>query len=239
MAWNWAALGGACALAASHLFVGRLRAKRAWERSGALSLASGISVAYVFIHLLPSLAEEQRLWELARGGARLEWLDQQVYIGALIGLIAADGINRLALNGGHPIGRYWAQETALVIYNLLVGYYAVRLGNPAAVVMATVAFGAHFAIHDHDLDKEYPTLHPRHGRRILAAAVVLGWLLGSTVHLRPALLIMAFSLVAGGILLRSLRDELDSTREARFGAFVIGTLAYSGLLIAMFYAIRR
>jgi hypothetical protein len=233
------ALGGASALAASHLFVGRMRARRAWERSGALSLASGISVAYVFIHLLPSLGEEQRLWELARGGARLEWLDQQVYIGALIGLIVADGINRLARSGAHHLARYWVQVGALVIYNLLIGYYGVRLWNPAAMVMATVAFGAHFAVHDHDLDEEPGNLHVRYGRRILAAAVMLGWLLGSTLRLRATTLILAFSVVAGGILLRSLRDELDASREARFGAFVIGALAYSGLLIAMFYAIRR
>ena len=233
------ALGGACALAAGHLLTGRMRAKRAWERSGALSLAAGISVAYVFIHLLPDLSEEQRLWELARAGRRPEWLDQQVYIGALIGLIAADAMNRLERSGVHPLTRYWVQEAALVVYNLLVGYYAVRLRDPLAVVMATVAFGAHFAIHDHELDEAPGDLHHRYGRRILAAAVMLGWLLGSTLRLRPTTLILAFSLLAGGILLHSLRDELDSSGEARFGAFVLGVAVYSGLLIAMLYAIRR
>ena len=47
----------AAGLAAIHLFSGRLRFVRVIPRSRWLSAASGISVAYVFVHLLPDLAE--------------------------------------------------------------------------------------------------------------------------------------------------------------------------------------
>ncbi len=47
------------ALAAVHLFSGRMRFLSASPRSRWLSAAGGVSVAYVFVHLLPDLAEEQ------------------------------------------------------------------------------------------------------------------------------------------------------------------------------------
>jgi hypothetical protein len=237
--WNWAALVGMCVLAAIHVIGGRMRGTRAWERRGALSLAAGISVAYVFIHLLPDLADAERAWEQTRGSARLEWLDQQVYIAALIGLLAADGLQRLGSGGRHRIARCALQESSLVIYNLIIGYYAVRLRHPLAVVMATVAFGAHFLIDDHELDEAYGRFHRRYGRQLLAAAILLGWLLGSTLRVRPTVLVAGFSLVAGGMLLHSLREELDATGERRFVAFICGALGYTGLLIGMFYAIKR
>ncbi len=46
-------------LAVVHLFSGKLRFLEGIPRSIWLSMAGGISVAYVFVHLLPELAEEQ------------------------------------------------------------------------------------------------------------------------------------------------------------------------------------
>lgn len=46
-------------LAAAHLFAPRLRSLTLVPRSRWLSAAGGVSVAYVFVHLLPELAEGQ------------------------------------------------------------------------------------------------------------------------------------------------------------------------------------
>jgi hypothetical protein len=237
--WNWAALASASVLGTVHLFGGRGRAARTWQRPGVLAAASGISVAYVLVHLLPDLADEQRVWVQARGRARPEWLDQQVYVAALVGLIAADGLQRLARAGRYPLVRYGVQEGAMTTYNLLIGYYLVRLRHPLAAAMGTIAFGAHFAVDDHALDEAHGDRHRRYGRRVLSIAVLLGWLLGSTLRLRPAVLSAAFSLVAGGILLRSLQEELVSTHQTQFGAFVGAALVYTALLMAAFYAVNR
>ena len=71
------------ALAIVHLYAGTTAALgRRWG-SRALSAASGISVAYVFLDLLPSLAEKQVLID------RVGWfsgLDRHIYVLALVGL---------------------------------------------------------------------------------------------------------------------------------------------------------
>ena len=57
----------AAGLGAVHLFAGRMRFLRASPRSRWLSAAGGVSVAYVFVHLLPDLAEEQETIRRAAG----------------------------------------------------------------------------------------------------------------------------------------------------------------------------
>ncbi len=49
----------ALAFAAVHMFGGRMTFLRDVPRSAWLSAAGGVSVAYVFVHVLPELAESQ------------------------------------------------------------------------------------------------------------------------------------------------------------------------------------
>jgi hypothetical protein len=77
------------ALAAVHLFSGRMSFLSASPRSRWLSAAGGVSVAYVFVHLLPELAEGQTALE-GEGGAEgagvgplLGFLEDHVYLVAL------------------------------------------------------------------------------------------------------------------------------------------------------------
>ncbi len=67
-----------------HLFAGKLRLLDVIPRSRWLSLAGGISVAYVFIHVFPELEKAQRAigesWQAA------EWIEHHAYLVALSGL---------------------------------------------------------------------------------------------------------------------------------------------------------
>ncbi len=56
-------------LAAVHLFSGRMRFLDVSPRSRWLSAAGGVSVAYVFVHLMPDLAEEQETLRDTVGGS--------------------------------------------------------------------------------------------------------------------------------------------------------------------------
>ena len=71
------------ALAIVHLAAGTTAALGYRWRPRALSAASGVSVAYVFLDLMPDLAEQQSL--IDREGS-FPGLDQHVYILALVGL---------------------------------------------------------------------------------------------------------------------------------------------------------
>ena len=78
-------------LAVIHLLSGKLRFLDAVPRSRWLSAAGGISVAFVFVHLLPDLAEEQKTIREATGES-FNFLDYNVYLLSLIGLTAFYGL---------------------------------------------------------------------------------------------------------------------------------------------------
>ncbi|HEX2254111.1 MAG TPA: hypothetical protein VHQ65_12650 [Thermoanaerobaculia bacterium] len=97
-----ATLAGAAALAAVHLFGGRLRFLRVVPRSRWLSAAGGASVAYVFVHLFPELAAAQETFGAA-AGASLAFLEHHVYLVSLAGLVAFYALERVARR--HSRGR--------------------------------------------------------------------------------------------------------------------------------------
>ncbi len=84
-------------LAVVHLFSNRLRFLNVTPRSIWLSIFGGISVSYVFVHLLPELAEgQQTVVEALDEGRGLAFLQSHIYLVALLGLVVFYGLERLA-----------------------------------------------------------------------------------------------------------------------------------------------
>jgi hypothetical protein len=86
----------AIAFALIHLFAGKLRFLETTPRSIWLSFASGVSVAYVFVHILPELSQAQETITGAVGEA-LSFLEHHVYLLALLGLAIFYGLERAAI----------------------------------------------------------------------------------------------------------------------------------------------
>ncbi|MEG3834274.1 hypothetical protein QUA46_08415 [Microcoleus sp. MON2_D6] len=71
-------------LALTHLFCGKLRFAPI-PRNRWLSAASGVSVAYVFVHILPELNLHQGVLKQVESGV-ISYLEHHVYLIALLGL---------------------------------------------------------------------------------------------------------------------------------------------------------
>ncbi|MBD2307776.1 hypothetical protein H6G17_20105 [Chroococcidiopsis sp. FACHB-1243] len=72
----------------------------------------------------------------------------------------------------------------------------------------------------------------RIGRWILAAAVIVGWAIGSGTQIELAIALL-FAFLAGGVVLNVLKEELPEERQSRFWAFALGASIYSALLVAL------
>jgi high-affinity nickel permease len=85
----------AVGLALVHLFSGKLRFLNTTPRSIWLSIGSGVSVAYVFVHILADLSEAQ---ETIQGvvGEGLAFLEHYIYLVALLGVTVFYGLERAA-----------------------------------------------------------------------------------------------------------------------------------------------
>lgn len=122
----------AIVLATTHLFAGKLRFLKYTPRSRGFSFGSGVSVAYVFIHILPELSQAQ---VKLQSSLNMVWsfLEHHVYIVALLGLTVFYGLERLAKTSlaesettGKPTDFFFLHIAAFAIYNVLIGYLLVQ-----------------------------------------------------------------------------------------------------------------
>ncbi|MFO7178095.1 MAG: hypothetical protein DIU78_005265, partial [Pseudomonadota bacterium] len=221
-------------LALVHAFSGSLH-RGAVERPRWMAAASGLSLAYVFVHVLPELAEVQARWLEDRPQRSLTWFENQIYIMALIGVLLAllFGRGSATARGRSRIG---LRIGAFAVYNMLIGGLTLRLGSVVSLMVAALAFGTHLLVNDHALDVEYGLAYRRVGRWVLSAATVLGWLIAA--FWPPPMMVGAslLSLLSGAVILNVLRDELTPKRTAHPLAFIAGTLGYTVLLLALDYS---
>ena len=119
-------------LAGIHLLIGKAVFLNVVPRSSWLSMAGGASTAYVFVYLLPKLADAQGKLRPHLGPSN--WLDNHIYFVAVIGLAAFYGVDRViqvsnqreregkedADRTSHPV--FWLHIGSFAVYNLLIGY---------------------------------------------------------------------------------------------------------------------
>ena len=239
------ALAAALLLAVVHLLAGKLRFLKVIPRSAWLSGASGVSVAYVFLHLLPELsAGEEKVRRAVGEVAGME--ESHVFLVALVGLAVFYGLERLAIRSreghreehGHDRttpGVFWIHIGSFAVYNALVGYLLVRGEREeiSTLVLFTVALALHFVVNDYGLEEHHKEAYEGKGRWIVAAAVLAGWGVGALTRLPEVAPVLLMAFLGGGIVLNVLKEELPDERDSRFSAFLAGVAAYSVLLLAL------
>jgi hypothetical protein len=236
----------AVVLALVHIFAGRLRFLSVTPRSIWLSASSGVSVAYVFIHILPELGKAQETIRGAVGGWLAFW-EHHVYLVALLGMAVFYGLERAAIvsrqynrqEGRGDIAAksvFWLHIISYGLYNTLIGYLLLNREEEDAIAMLTfaLAMALHFMVNDYGLREHHKQIYNGIGRWVLAAAVIIGWALGSSgLGIDRAAIAVMFSFLAGSIILNVLKEELPADRESRFWAFALGAGVYTILLMAL------
>ncbi|HWG84054.1 MAG TPA: hypothetical protein VNT60_01130 [Deinococcales bacterium] len=226
-------------LAVVHFLAHRLRFLAGVPRSVWLSFAGGISVSYVFLHLLPELSEGQEV--IAEAAGALGFLENHSFLLALLGLVVFYGLERAAREVRHeredrPADAvFWLHVASFGFYNLLIGYLlAVREGGAErGLALFTLAMALHFLVNDYGLREHFRELYHRVGRWVLSLAVLAGWLLGVLVRLPEAASAVLVAFLAGGIVLNVLKEELPEERRSRYWSFLLGAGAYALLLLGL------
>lgn len=241
----WLSALFALILALVHLFSSKLRFLERTPRSIWLSVSGGVSVAYVFVHILPELSQAQ---ETVKGtvGKALLFLEHHVYVLALLGLAVFYGLERVAKvsrQRNRKAGRgdvassgvFWVHIASFALYNALIGYLLLHREEPRvqSLWFFFMAMALHFIVNDNGLREHHQRTYEKTGRWILAAAIICGWAIGLGTQLSEAAIALLFAFLAGGIVLNVLKEELPEERQSRFWAFALGASIYSALLVAL------
>lgn len=219
---------------------------RSVPRSAVLSLGSGVSIAYVFLHLLPEVAHTQDRVAEEVDGSVLGVVESHAWVVALVGLaiiyvleVVSRRSRRRASDGSgssraaRRIG--WVSVVTYTVYNAVVGYLLFdQLERGATTLwLFALAMAVHFAVNDHGLRQHHGALYEHIGRWLVSAGVLLGWGVGA-LEMVPELAVGAtVAFLSGGIVMNVLKEELPEDREARLAPFLAGVLVYGALLLAI------
>ena len=238
----------ALGLALVHIFAGRGRWLEAIPNKVWISFAGGISITYIFLDVFPELNRAQS--ELEETSFQLAgYLEHHVYLLSLAGLLLFYGLEKLALKSPlrryrhHPepsddpsdYGIFWVHIFSFSIYNAVLGYLFRESATHgvAECLLLFVALALHFMVNDVGLRQHHPHVYDRFGRWILAGAIVTGWGIGQAADFNGAAIAAIWALVAGGIILNILKEELPERQSSHFGWFVAGAASYAVILLSI------
>lgn len=223
-------------LCAIHLFANRMY-MLGWLWHGRfLSLAGGISFAYVFVSLLPEIAEGQQSVEAALQGF-FPYLERHVYVIALLGFLFFYALHSIPANKDPKSFDlpFWASMGGYVLFNLLIGSAVADPNNPDVkpLYLFTFAMGLHYFVNDHNLREKHKEDYETKGRFVLMGALILGWLAGTELKIPEAVIALLVSFAAGGVLLNVMRYELPQKEQGGILYFNLGAILYTALLLAV------
>lgn len=226
-----------------HLFAGHLRFLHVIPRSRWLSFAGGASVAYVFVHLLPEL---NRIQEEYREVLSTLPTEHPVFVLALAGLVMFYALERLlrrSMPGTTARGQrnaetdtsraaFRAHMISFALYNAIIGYFVSALDERELFqqLAFVVAMAFHFLVNDYGLRTDHGERYQEFGRWVLSASLIGGWLAGVFELVGGLLPDVLLAILAGGVILNTLKEELPAERESRAAAFIAGAGVYAALL---------
>jgi zinc transporter ZupT len=252
------ALASAAVLVALHLLAPRIRRLPLVPEQVTASFAGGIAVSYVFLHLLPELADgNERIGELLDDtGTRTPLLGLEIFVVALLGFLVFYGLERLAerhqehvespgehgpaqrdeqpVQGTGEASVFRLHLTSFVVYNAVIGYTLPLnwRASGAFAVLFTVAMGLHFVLSDRGLEERYGARFDRpQPRLVLASGLIVGWALAALFAPTSDVFVsLLTAFLAGSILLNVFKEEIPPTRRSHFGWFAVGLASYALLL---------
>lgn len=215
-------------LALVHLYGSRVRLLGSLWHTRFLSAAGGISVAYVFVELLPRLDGSRGVIMQFFNAAVY---DKHVYIVAFLGFVfyyGVEGISRAAKNTPREPLAFWISLLSYLLFNFLVGYEVVDVNDPLVhpLYLFTFAVGLHYFINDHALVKLHRKEYETFGRWVLVGGLYLGWLAGMLTEIPEHYIAFAVAFVAGGMILNTLRYELPANPKNGYLSFALGGIFY-------------
>lgn len=204
------------------------------------SLVGGISLAYVFFHLIPAVqAYEHEVMETFHISSQNA--SHLIFGSMLLGIVVFYFLElalkssrlKLAKRDFSTSGIFWAHIGSYSLYNFIVGILLAqhRFETTLTALLYLVAIGVHFVTNDWVLRHHFQKQFDRYGLNLLAAAVTLGWLIGLLVHVPHVYVGLLEAFVAGGLVLNALKDELPACRGNGLTSFMSGLIIYSTLLI--------
>ena len=241
------ALSVALLFAAIFLFGGRA-AYRPGQRGRRrfLSFAAGISVAYIFVHVLPTIQMIREIGTQSSSDFKMLFPEYSVYLWTMAGFLVFYGLETMAASpqrsienhagndGGAASWQPWVHISGFALYAWLLTYMMVWTGKGTlALCLFAVAMGMHIFTITCSLSSHYQAEYDRRGAFLLALASMAGWASSLALDIPRPILLNLVAVVAGGVIVNAAIAELPREKEGRYWYFLAGAAAYTALLLTL------
>ncbi len=212
-------------------------------RSRFLSMAAGVAVSYVFVHLLPELNEYQELVSERLKNSSLGYIENHIYLVAMFGLVLFYALERLVKlsrerndledAGEASSGVFWIHMASFFIYNAVIGYLLLhqRFTRPGGLLFYFLALAVHFITNDWSLRRDHQQAYDKYGRLLLSFATLFGWVIGVFTEISDFGISILQAFIAGGVILNVMKEELPEEQKSSITSFLIGVVGYTFLLL--------
>lgn len=244
MTMTLAAWVAVAVLAVVLVLAAKIDALRGTPRSRWLSFAGGVAITYVFLKLLPELANAQEKREAHHPSAG--WLREHLlFLLALAGAAVLFAIERAAKRTKQQRKQrgeeersaewvFWLHGAVMAGYTAFIGYLLFRQeqGHVRSVAVLGTVMALHFAGIAVALADDYRSLYLTRGRWLLAAAVLAGGAAGYAWKLPESAFHLVLGVLAGAVVFSAIKEEIPPEQQSRFWALAVGIAVAGGLLWA-------
>lgn len=201
-----------------------------------LSVVSGIVIAFVFLELLPGIAELAAI-AVESGVGLAAVLGEHIYVLVLGGFLGYYGIETLvdgrkrANLPTEPVV-FWTHIGMFAVYNFIVGY---KLAHHHVFIEAShiglffLALGVHFLLTDLALLEHHGDRYLSVGRWVVVAGIAIGAVAGLVVQIDADIALLA-ALLAGGILFNTLNHEIEAPSQTNYLLLVASATVFGAIL---------
>lgn len=224
-------------LIAVHLIAPRVARLPAQTQDRLASIGGGAAVAYVFVHLMPELAEGGKaLTDLPLTDyAPTPLVESGLFLLALVGMVILYSVE-IVNDSGKTSNKlkYNVHLLAFAVINMLYAYTMPSLlttGIDYAIVF-TFVIAMHALLGDRILARTHPNHFTHQDRWVGILGAIVGFALALFVTpLSDLALAIPTALLGGGLLMTTFREELPAASKARLLWFLIGAGVITALLL--------
>jgi hypothetical protein len=239
-------LSVALLFAAIYLFGGRVAYRPGRRgRRRFLSFAAGISVAYIFVHVLPTLQTIREIGMKSPSEFKAVFPEYSVYLWTMAGFLVFYGIETMVASprqdpenhgsGGDAVHwQPWVHIGGFALYTWILTYMMVWTGKGTlALCLFGVAMGMHIFTVTCNLSSHYRKVYDRGGVYLLVLASLAGWASALTLNISTPVVLNLVAFVCGGVVVNAAIAELPKEREGRYWSFLTGATVYTALLLVL------
>jgi len=211
-----------------------------------LSFAAGISVGYIFVHVLPALHIIREFQTQSPADFKMLFPEYSVYLWTMAGFLVFYGLETMvasslrgpenhAGDGGGAISwQEWVHISGFALYAWLLTYMMVWTGKgDLTLCLFAVAMGMHIFTITCNLSSHYHQVYDRRGAYLLAMASLVGWASALTLNIPTTIVFNMVAFVCGGVVVNAAIAELPKEKEGRYWSFLTGATVYTAMLLIL------